>query len=68
MNDVDPTPGEEQFEEFTGVSGGLCIQYEYCSTDNELYACVAKDLVTARARRDRWLLNKRRLAAIKTPS
>jgi len=50
--------GGEQYESYTSRVLGKNIkrvQYDYRTPEGKLFACVAKSLVEARARRDKWL-------------
>ncbi len=48
--------GQEQYEEyFSSIHRAMRVQYDYRAPDGKLFACVAKTLEDARARRDAWL-------------
>lgn len=44
----------EQYEFFTAY-GKRRVQYDFRNADGKLFACVAKTLAEARAKRDKWL-------------
>ena len=57
------TPGQEQYQKFTGKEGGgfrskPYVQYDYRHPDGELFSCVKPTLESCRAARDAWLDRK----------
>ena len=56
--------GQEQYEFFEVEhlarrgKDATRVQYDYRHTDGKLFACVAKTLEDARAKRDQWLMKK----------
>ena len=48
--------GAEQYETYySALAGGMRVQYDYRTPDGRLFACIAKTIDEARARRDAWL-------------
>ena len=60
------TPGQEQYQKFTGKEGGFrskpYVQYDYRHLDGALFSCVKPTLDACRAARDAWLDKKKRRA------
>jgi len=51
--------GQEQWEEFSSnITRGRRVQYDYRTPEGKLFSCVAKDLESARQKRDKWLSNQ----------
>lgn len=55
LNPKDCKPGEEQYEKFNTPSSTERIQYDYRTYDGQLFSCIARNLVIARAKRNEWL-------------
>ena len=51
--------GEERIEFFT-IRTKTRVQYDYRTSDGQLFSCVADNLDVAREKRDRWLEGKNR--------
>jgi hypothetical protein len=61
LNPLNLGNAQEQFEEFEPAfrrRGQIRVQYDYRHTDGDLFSCIARTLVEARARRDKWLTDK----------
>jgi len=50
--------GQEQWEEYTSISGREMVQYDYRTPQGKLFSCVAPSLSAARACRDSWLVKQ----------
>ena len=53
-------PGEERWEwyEWRALPGRR-VQYDWRAEDGKLFSCIARTLEEARARRDRWMEERR---------
>lgn len=50
-------PGSERYQSFRfRADHKKMVQYDYRHTDGRLFSCIARDLQTARSRRDEWIL------------
>ena len=47
-------PGQEQYEK-SRYCGRVSIQYDYRTSDGELFSCCAPTLKACRAKRDKWM-------------
>ncbi len=47
-------PGQEQYEKFR-YCGRVSFQYDYRTSDGELFSCCAPTLKACRAKRDKWM-------------
>ena len=64
LNSTRLNPGGEQCESYYSViRKRQLIQYDYRAPDGVLFSCIAPDIETARARRDKWLNSANRLPA-----
>lgn len=50
---------EERYHEYYSATlKRMMVQYDYRSTDGELFSCIASSLEEARKRRDDWMAKK----------